>query len=122
MRGSASKFESVTRHSDKKTKQNNNLSAVALQPHLQQFDPVCTTHPVTFNNGTVLRLPKVSNFLQNTSSSAPFEAWEEQGVHLDFLPVSSLLLVAVTLETAVGSCFHLAAIWIVLSPHSIVGF
>lgn len=121
MRGTASKFESVTRHSDQRKKKHN-LSGVALQPHLEQFDPVCTTHPVTFDNGTVPRLPKVSNFLQNSSSSAPFESWEEQAVHLDFLPVSSLLLVAVTLETAVGSCFHLAGIWIVLSPHSNVGF
>lgn len=87
-----------------------NPSGVAPQTHHQQFDSVYATHPVTFYRGTVPGCRKSATPRQNTSSSAPFKAWEEQGVHPDFLPVSSLLLAVVTLETAVSRYLHLACI------------
>lgn len=77
------------------------------QSHHQQFRSV---HGVTFNSISVPGWRKSAASTRKTS--APFKAWEEQGVHLNFLLVSGLIWIAVTLESA---GLHLVSVYTVLS-------
>lgn len=90
-----------------------NWAQVVVTPRQHKLtfsNSVYATHPLTSDSGTVPGCQKSATPRQNASSSACFGALEKQGVHLNFLPVSSLLLVAMTLEAGVSRCFHLACI------------
>lgn len=99
-----------TKQTEAERSQKSDWAQVGLHHKLTFSNSVCATHPVTFNSGTVPGCQKSATPRQNTSSSARFDAWEKQAVHLNFLPVSSLLLDAMTLETGVSRCFHPACI------------
>lgn len=122
MGGSASKFASVTRHTDIK-KREEYLSGRTTTKSPQQFNPVCTTTPCDLQLQD--SCPDVKS-QQLPLEHLPHQLLSRPGRNKAFIWIfclsAPLLLAAVTLETAVGSCFHLTAIWIVLSPHSNVTF
>lgn len=97
MDGAASKFASVTRHSEIK-KEKTLVRGGTTTNSPQQFNPVrTTTLPtpllVTFSCRTVTQMSKVSNFLpEHFPHQHLFVAWEKQGLHLDFLLVSSFTI------------------------------
>lgn len=118
----ASKFASVTRHSDIK-KEKVAVRGWTTTDSPQQFNPVHTT--------TACDLQPQDSWPDVKSQQLPAEHLPHQllsrpGRNKAFVRIfclsAPLLVAPVTLETAVGSCFHLAAIWIVLSPHSNVTF
>lgn len=92
-------------HSDK------HPSGIAPKTPLQQFYPEYTGHPATFIFESSPRMPKVSKFwIEHVFISSFSRSGRTVRVHLDFLPVSLLLLFAVTLENSAqqfSPCSHL---------------
>lgn len=86
-------------------------SAIMPQTPFQQFHSDYTTHPVTFTSEHGPRMQKVSNFWTEPPLHQLLSMpGRTERVHLDFLPVSSLLLFAVTLENGAqqfSPCCHL---------------
>lgn len=86
-------------------------SAITPQTPFQQFHSDYTTHPVTFTSEHGPRMQKVSNFWTEHLFISSFRRLGgPRGSIWIFLPVSSLLLFAVTLENSAqqfSPCCHL---------------